>query len=173
MKNGKMIAMVFSVMVSTAAIADAQVAVDFDGKTGKSFNLTETLRAADTVNSASISPEAAGIAGRKTPEFTAEQVVEMDKTIGTAIAYVLENKQPVELAQGFACLLVKGTPEQKATFSYAAKSGPYTFPAACKSQDKLVTDAICRWVTKKVCETVFENGSAKLVCTMLSQEVCI
>ncbi|HBA59530.1 MAG TPA: hypothetical protein DCZ92_01645 [Elusimicrobia bacterium] len=82
--------------------------------------------------------------------FDAAEIANMDRSIGTAIAYVQSHKQGAPLAASFECLRNSGTPEQKFAFVYKADAAPYSFPENCVRQDK----GICSWVVESVCTTI-------------------
>ncbi|MDD5210072.1 MAG: hypothetical protein PHV36_11840 [Elusimicrobiales bacterium] len=172
MKNGKMIIAVFAVLVSAAISARAGEVVDFDGKSAKAVNFAEALGSVEAVKADAIKFEKVNmeIPGRPAPEFTEQQVKEMDRSIGTAIAYVREQKLHSAFAGSFACLLQRGTPEQKAEFVYQTKGPEYSFPSVCINQNK----GICTWVTQKVCDMVMDpkTNVSKLVCTVAKVFVC-
>lgn len=176
MNKNKMIIAVFAALVSAAVSARAAEGIDFDGKNAKAVNFAEALKSDETVKTdaikfAKLTPaELQEIPGRAAPEFTEAQVKEMDKSIGTAIAYVREQKLPGAFAGSFTCLLQKGTPAQKAEFVYLPEGAEYSFPGVCRDQNK----GICTWVTQKVCDMVMDpkTNISKLVCTAAKVFVC-
>lgn len=172
MKKNNILIAVFAVLISAAVSARAGEVIDFDGKTSKAVSFAEALGSVEAVQAGAIKFEKVDveIPGRPAPEFTEKQVKEMDRSIGSAIAYVREQKLPAAFAGSFTCLLEKGTPEQKAEFVYQTKGGEYSFPAICRNQNK----GICSWVTQKVCETVMDpkTNAGKVVCSITKAFVC-
>ena len=172
MKKSNILIAVFAVLVSGAISVRAGELIDFDGKSAKAAGFSEALKSFEAVNTGEFKIEKVNteIPGRAAPEFTEKQVKEMDKSIGTAIAYVREQKLPAGFSGGFTCLLQKGTPEQKAEFVYQTKGGEYTFPAVCTNQNK----GICSWVTQKVCETIIDPKTEveKTVCNVTKAWIC-
>lgn len=172
MKKSNILIAMF-VVIAAASCAMAGEVIDFDGKTSKAFSFAEALGAVEAAQTGAIKFEKVALGelpGRPAPEFTEKQVKEMDKSIGTAIAYVREQKLPTGFAESFTCLLQKGTPEQKAEFVYQTKAGEYTFPAVCKNQNK----GLCSWVTQKVCETIIDpkTETEKTVCSVTKAWIC-
>ena len=172
MKKSNILIAMFAVLISAAISVRAGEVVDFDGKSVKAFSFPEALSSFEAIKTDEIKSEKVNmeLPGRPTPEFTEAQVKEMDKSIGTAIAYVREQKLHADFARSFTCLLQKGTPEQKAEFVYQTKGGEYTFPAVCKVQNK----GICSWVTEKVCETIIDPKTEveKTVCNVTKAWIC-
>lgn len=171
----KKINILIAVFAVITAVSDARAGevIEFDGKTSKAVSFAEALGAVEAVQTGAIKFEKVApgeLPGRAAPEFTDKQVKEMDKSIGTAIAYVREQKLPAGFAGSFTCLLQKGTPEQKAEFVYQTKGGEYTFPAVCKDQNK----GLCSWVTQKVCETIIDPKTEveKTVCSVTKAWIC-
>lgn len=172
MKKINILIAVFAVLAGVSSARAGEV-IDFDGKTSKAVSFAEALGSVEAVQTGAIKIEKVvsdELPGRPAPEFNEKQVKEMDKSIGTAIAYVREQKLPDAFTDSFTCLLQKGTPEQKAEFVYQTKGGEYTFPAVCKNQNK----GICTWVTQKVCETVLDpkTGFEQFICTMVPVWAC-
>jgi len=172
MKKINILIAVFAVIAAVSSARAGEV-IDFDGKTSKAFSFAEALDSAEAVQTGAIKFEKVApgeFLGRPAPEFTEKQVKEMDKSIGTAIAYVREHKLPAGFSESFTCLLQKGTPEQKAEFVYQTKGGEYTFPAVCTNQNK----GICSWVTQKVCETIIDPKTEveKTVCNVTKAWIC-
>ena len=146
------------VMMAAASSARAEGnAMDFDGKAGApSFAQlaaqSQFMPAAD----------AAIIPARVAPEFTRKQVVDMDKSIDSAIAYVNMHGQGAELAAGFECLKQNGTPEQKYAFVYQPKDTVYSLPETCVMRNKgvcqAIFDTVCKTVTYVAC-AIMADGS--------------
>lgn len=173
MNKSKMIIAAFAVLVASAVSARAGEVIDFDGKSARTVSFAETLNSveagqAEAIKFKEVAPDE--IPGRAALVFTEKQVKEMDKSIGTAVAYAREQKLPNAFAASLTCLIQKGTPEQKAEFVYQTKGGVYAFPAVCTNQDK----GICTWVTQKVCDMVMDpkTNVSKLVCTVAKVFVC-
>jgi hypothetical protein len=171
MKNNNILIAAFAILILAAVSVRAGEVVDFDGKSVKKFTFSQALGAAEFVKIDPIKSEKedAELPGRAVPEFTQAQVKEMDKSIGTAIMYVREQKLPADLEGNFNCLLQKGTPEQKAALVYRPEGSVYTFPQECSGQNK----GVCSWVTDKVCEYVINDAGARVyVCEPVKWLFC-
>ena len=83
-------------------------------------------------------------------EFTAAEQAELDKSIGSAIAYVQAKGMKAEFAASLECLKKSGTPRQKFEFVYQPAGQAYLFPEACVSSDK----GVCDWIVENVCRTI-------------------
>lgn len=176
MNKNKIIIAMFAVLISAAVSARAGDVIDFDGKNAKAITFAEALNSGealktDAIKFEKVTPaELQEIPGRAAPEFTETQVKAMDKSIGTAIAYVHEQKLDNAFAGSFTCLLKKGTPAQKAEFVYRPEGAEYAFPGICINQNK----NLCSWVAQKVCEQVMDpkTTTEKVVCSMVKFWVC-
>lgn len=94
------------------------------------------------------------IPARATPVFTTKQMEDMDKSIGTAIAYAQAHKQGPYIVNGFECLRKNGTPEQKFSFVHHQKGTAYSFPDSCVTREKGVVGDVCGWVVETVCNMI-------------------
>jgi len=184
MKKNKMLIAVFAIMTAaSAAKADGEV-IDFDGKKGAPLFAQLSAQTIPGMAVASGREMEVVIPARPTPVFTGKELEAMDKSIGTAIAYVQAHDQGAYLAESFECLLRKGTPEQKFAFVYQAPGTAYAFTGACaKQNNKGAVEDACRWVVETVCRTVtavsclWVVGSgnppmSKEECKEESKEVC-
>ncbi|HAT72032.1 MAG TPA: hypothetical protein DCS63_04375 [Elusimicrobia bacterium] len=146
MKGINILTVAFAVLAAGSIARAEEVNIDFDGKQGS------PLFAQFAVQEPYIPGpgEGAVMPARTAPEFTRRQVLEMDKSIGSAIDYVNAHGQGAYLAQGFTCLRQNGTPEQKYLFVYQAAGTTYSLPANCVMQNK----GVCTWIFDTVCKTV-------------------
>jgi len=157
MKQGKI--WIAAVLIFAAGAAKASdLAVNFDGAALKAAGLKAPSYAVERESlfaqvSAQAQPEIA-MPGRPVPEFTREQVSNMDKSIQGAVDYVRLHNQGEALAAGFDCLLREGTPEQKFAFVYHSGNAPYALPDNCVMRNKGAFTEGCKWVFDTVCTTV-------------------
>lgn len=169
------IAMMIALMSAAAGPAlGEEIKVDFDGRPSKAFSLMEAASAMELPETGEIKAvPVAELPARQAPEFTADQVESMDKSINTAIKYVKENNLGKRLERGFDCLLKKGTPEEKARFVFINEGADFSFPGACSASGPQNKN-LCSWVTEKVCEWVADpaTGKNKFVCAMVKMWVC-
>jgi hypothetical protein len=157
MKQGRI--WIAAALLCAAGVAKAGgIAVNFDGaamKTaevkGQSFGAERGSLFAQVSDQAQ--PEIA-MPGRPVPEFTRDQVSNMDRSIQSAIDYVRLHQQGETLAAGFDCLLREGTPEQKFAFVYHSGTSAYAFPDNCVMRNKGAFTEGCKWVFDTVCKTV-------------------
>lgn len=91
--------------------------------------------------------------GRPAPDFSREQLSEMDKSIESAISYINAKGGDQRLAAGFGCLLRQGTPEQKFMFVYQV-GGEYSLPENCVMRGRGSFTEGCKWVFDRVCNTI-------------------
>jgi len=146
MKRINILAVAFAVLAAGSIARAEEIKIDFDGK--QSSPLFAQLAAqAPSLHSAA---DDTIIPVRVAPDFTQSQVLNMDKSIGSAIEYVNAHGQGAYLAEGFACLRQNGTPEQKFAFVYQPAGTTYSLPANCVMQNK----GVCTWIFDTVCKTV-------------------
>jgi hypothetical protein len=159
---------VFALMFVGVAYAGAQeVEIDFDGKSdiqdvkkSEGFTMPEdfldieynipvpkrVVKYEQTLKKEAFIPV-------RIPVFTMEEVVTMDKSIDSAIAYVKSHKQGASLVYSFEYLKKHGTPQQKFSFVYGKSNLPYEFPKNYVMKDNLVqnkgiVDDVLKWVCK-------------------------
>lgn len=158
MKKSKMMAIAFAILAGAASARAEGNVIDFDGKAGaQSF-----AQLAAEARFMPVEAEPAVIPVRLSPEFTRKQVVDMDKSIDSAIAYVNLHGQGADLAAGFECLKNNGTPEQKYAFVYQPAGTVYSLPENCVMRNKgvcqAIFDTVCKTVTYVAC-AIMADGS--------------
>lgn len=133
-----------------ANAGETAAAFDFDGKGIGARNFMEAIKAPDScrndniaceqpkptpvsveITGAPMQPNINGAAKKEEPVFNPRMVVDMDASIGSAIAYVNEHRLGAPLRSGFECLRNQGTLKQKYDFVYAEKGSTHTFPDNC------------------------------------------
>lgn len=178
MKNSKVAAAMFALMISAASAALAGDTISFDGKTTKALSFAELLKTADPIpdiKAELVAPAgaAAGTAEEVRIDVTmkngasetketllCQAAAEKDAVLGCRKQSDLSAVKPADVA-GLA--LQRFYPDLMQTkHSYDGKNGPQTFHC---------DDLCARWTTVKRCITV-EVGSGGLCVGYEEEQVC-
>lgn len=147
-----------AVMAAVSVAGAQEIKTDFDGAGKGSFQLAGAADVKVYFEDKPGLPAASQPAYQDTAsvpviqgrEFTAAEQAELDRSIGSAIAYVQAKGMKAEFAASLECLKKSGTPRQKFEFVYQPSGQAYLFPEACVTSDK----GVCDWIVENVCRTI-------------------